>query len=115
SPRRVADPSLFAIGNPGVAIALGGGQKSARRAGADKRLRQTEAADLVETRHWWEPLLFLLFRPIYIDRAHREAVVHAHEGGERWVNARDLHLNNAQQSEASAGTPVALTANATDA
>src|SRR5205807_3130402 len=44
-----------------------------------------------------------------------EAVVHTHEGGERWVNARDLHLNKAQQSEASAGTPVAFHANATDA
>src|SRR5713101_2511566 len=45
APRRVADPALLAIENPGVAIALGGGQKSARRAGTDKRLRQTEAAD----------------------------------------------------------------------
>src|SRR5205809_3113109 len=115
APRRVADPALLAVKNPSIAVALGRGQKTARRAGTDKQLRQTDAADLVETRHWWKPLLLLLFRPIYIDRAHREAVVHTHEGGERWVNARDLHLNKAQQSEASAGTPVAFHANATDA
>src|SRR5438874_8034189 len=115
APRRVADPALLAVKNPSIAVALGGGQKSTRRAGTDKRLRQTQAADLIETRHWWEPLLLLLFRSIYIDRAHRQSVVHTHEGGERWVNARDLHLNKAQQSEASAGTPVAFHANATDA
>src|SRR5438552_5626956 len=41
APRRVADPALLAVQNPDVAIALGGGQKSARRAGTYKRLRQT--------------------------------------------------------------------------
>src|SRR6266853_2381263 len=115
APRRVADPALLAVKNPRIAVALRGGQKSARRARANKRFGQTEATDLFEARHRRQPFLFLLFRPIYIYRAHREAVVHTHEGGERWVNARDLHLNKAQQSEASAGTPVAFHANATDA
>ena len=66
SPLRIqVSPSRFAVVS-----------KSARCAGTDQRLGQAEAADLFKARHWRKPLLLLLFRPIYIDRAHREADVH---------------------------------------
>src|SRR5260370_15366055 len=57
----------------------------------------------------------LLFRSIYIYRAHSEANVHTQKGGERWVNPRDLHLDKAQEREASAGAAVAFHGHATDA
>src|SRR5207248_9148893 len=37
APRRVADPALLAVKNPSIAVALGGGQKTARRAGTYQR------------------------------------------------------------------------------
>src|SRR5207248_11196838 len=82
APRRVADPALLAVKDPSIAVALCGGEKSARCARTDERLGQSETADLVEPRHWWEPLLLLLLRPIYIYRAHRQSVVHADKRGE---------------------------------
>src|SRR6185312_151329 len=92
-----------------------GGKKTTGRAGTDKRLGQSEAADLFKALHRRQPLLLLLFRPIYIDRAHGEADVHTQKGGERWVDACDLHLDKAQEREASTGAAVALDAHATDA
>src|SRR5207253_10789683 len=70
APRRVADPALLAIKDPGIAVAFCGCEKSAGCAGTYERLGQSETADLVESRHWRKPLLLLLFRAIYIDRAH---------------------------------------------
>src|SRR6266404_3799448 len=86
---------LFSIMNPGIAVAFCGCKKSARCAGTDERLGQSETADLVEPRHWREPLLFLFFRPIYIYRAHTQSVVPPDEGRERRVDTCDLHLDEA--------------------
>src|SRR6185295_13289481 len=51
APRRVADPFLLAVQDPGVAFALRRGGEAAARSGADQRLGEAEAADLLEARH----------------------------------------------------------------
>src|SRR5437870_2946547 len=60
APRGVADPLLLAVEHPGVALALRGRREAAARSGADQRLGQAEAPDLLEARHRREPLLLLL-------------------------------------------------------
>ena len=83
---RVADPLLLAVEDPGVAVALGGRGEAAAGAGADQRLGQAEAADLLEARHRRQPFLLLLLGAEQSDRAHGEAGVHAEESRERRVD-----------------------------
>ena len=85
------------------------------RSGTDQRLGQAEAADLFQARHRRQPLLLLLLRSVEVDRAHRQAVVHAEEGRERSVDACHLHRDKAEQLLASAGAAVALIAKPADA
>src|ERR1700734_1332483 len=79
APRSVADPPLLAIEDPGVALSLGGGQQAAARTRSHQRFGQAETADLFEARHRRQPLLLLLLRSVDINRAHRQADVHADE------------------------------------
>jgi len=95
APWRVADPALLTVEDPTVAGALGGRQQAAARARADQRFGEAEAADLLEARHWRQPLLLLLLRSIDVDGAHRQAAVHAYERRERRVGACNLHLDKA--------------------
>ncbi len=94
APWRIADPPLLAVEDPGVAFALRRRRQPAGGAGTDQRLGEAKAADLVQACHR-RPLLLLLFRSVDVDRAHRQAVVHAQEGGEGRVDARHLHLDKA--------------------
>src|ERR1700684_142083 len=71
APRGIADPTLLAIQDPGVALALRGGLQTAAGTGAPKRLRKAEPADLLEACHRRQPFLLLLFRSVDIDGAHR--------------------------------------------
>ena len=87
----------------------------AARSRAHQRLGEAEAADLFPARHRRQPLLLLLLRSVEIDRAHRQAAVHAEEGAERSVDACQLHRDEAEQLLASAGAAVAFIAEATDA
>ena len=73
-----------------------------------QRLGEAEAADLFPARHRRQPLLLLLLRSVEIDRAHRQAAVHAEERAERRVDARQLHRDEAEQLLASAGAAIAL-------
>src|SRR5580700_6256947 len=77
APGRVADPPLLAVEDPDVAIALCGRREATARPRPDQRLGQAEAADLLEPRHGRKPLTLLLLRAVQIDRAHRQAAVHA--------------------------------------
>ena len=115
APRRIADPPLLSVENPGVALALGGRGQPSARSRTDQRLGQAEAADLFPARHRRQPFLLLLLRSVEIDRAHRQAAVHAEERAERSVDARQLHRDEAEQLLASAGAAVALEAEAADA
>ena len=108
APRRVADPPLLAVEDPGVAFALRGRRQTAARSRTDQRLGEAEAADLFQARHRRQPFLLLLLRSVEIDRAHRQAAVHAEEGAERSVDARQLHRDEAEQLLASAGAAIAL-------
>ena len=89
--------------------------QAAARSRTDQRLGEAEAADLFPARHRRQPLLLLLLRSVEIDRAHRQAAVHAEEGAERRVDACQLHRDEAEQLLASAGAAVALEAQAADA
>ena len=80
-----------------------------------QRLGEAEAADLLEARHRRQPLLLLLLRPVEIDRAHRQAAVHAEEGAERSVDACHLHRDEAEQLLASARAAIALVSQAAEA
>src|SRR5258707_1005199 len=62
-----------------------------------------------------QPFLLLLFGAIEIDRAHREASVHAEERAERRVDARHLHRDEAEQLLAAARAAVTLKAEPADA
>src|SRR4051812_5592560 len=62
APGRITDPFFLPVEDPGVAFALRGRQKSAGSARTNERLGQAETTDLFETRHWRQPLPFLLFR-----------------------------------------------------
>ena len=88
--------------------------QAAARSRPDQRLGQAEAADLFPARHRRQPLLLLLLRSVEIDRAHRQAAVHAEERAERRVDACHLHRDEAEQLLASAGAAVALIAQATE-
>src|SRR5277367_1365036 len=79
APGSIADPSLLAIEDPGVALSLGGSQQAAARTRSHQRLGQAETADLLEARHRRQPLLLLLFRSVDVDGAHRQADVHTYE------------------------------------
>src|ERR1700733_15208891 len=92
APRGIADPAFLAIQDPGVALALRRRQQAAAGARANQRLRQAETADLLEACHRPKPFLLLLFRSVDVDRAHRQADMHANEGRDRWVDACELHL-----------------------
>ena len=108
APRRVADPALLAVEDPGIALALGGRGQASARSRTDQRLGQAEAADLFPARHRRQPLLLLLLRSVEIDRAHRQAAVHAEERAERRVDARQLHRDEPEQLLAPAGAAIAL-------
>ncbi len=95
APGRVADPPLFAVEDPGIALAFRGGQQAAACIRPHQRLGQPETADLLEARHRRQPLLLLLFRSVDINGAHRQADVHAHERRERRVDACNFHLDKA--------------------
>src|SRR6202040_1010417 len=108
APGRVADPPLLAIEDPGVALALRRGQQATGRARTHEWLSEAETADLLEARHWRQPLLLLLFRSVDIDGTHRQADVHADERRKRRVDAGDLHLHKTQQRQASPRAAVAV-------
>src|SRR4029077_20228358 len=86
APGGIADPPLLTVEAPAVALALGGRRQAAARSGANQRLGQAETADFLEAGHWRQPLLFLLFRPVEVNRAHGQAAVHAKEGADRPIN-----------------------------
>ena len=115
APWCVADPPLLSIENPGIAFTLGRGGQTAARSRTDQRLGEAEAADLFQARHRRQPFLLLLLRSIEIDRAHGQAAVHAEEGAERRVGARQLHRDETEQLLASARAAIALKAEPTDA
>src|SRR5258705_9257297 len=110
----MADPFLLAVQDPGIALALrrrrhaGGGSRT------DERLRESEAADLFEANPRRPPLLLLLFRPAEIDAAHRQPGVDAEERRDRRIDARELHLNEAQERETFPAAAVTLDRNAAD-
>ena len=110
----VADPSLLTVENPGVPLAFCGRRHAAARSRPDQRLGQAEAADLFPARHRRQPLLLLLLRAVEIDRAHRQAAVHAEERAERSVDAGQLHCDEAEQLLASAGAAIALVTQTTE-
>src|SRR5262245_54561980 len=80
TPRRVADPALLAVEDPGVAVARRGGREAASGAGAHERLGKGEAADLLHARHRRQPFLLLLVGAVEVDGIHGEAAVDAVEG-----------------------------------
>src|SRR5258708_848275 len=96
APRRVADPPLLAIENPGIAFTLGGCGHTAARSRTDQWLGEAEATDLFVTRHLRQPLLLLLLGAIEIDRAHRQAAMYAPECTDRGVDACNLHRDEAE-------------------
>src|SRR4029077_5236155 len=114
APGGIADPPLLTVEDPAVALALGGRRQAAARSGANQRLRQAETADFLEAGHWRQPLLFLLFRPVEGDRAHGQPAVHAKEGTDRRVDARQIHRDEAKQLLTSTRTSITLEAKATD-
>src|SRR5882724_7920431 len=59
APRRVTDPLLLAVENPGVAFTLRRRRQAAGRSGTHQRLGQAETADLFEASHRRQPLLLL--------------------------------------------------------
>ena len=77
APWSVADPFLLAVEDPGVALAFSGRRQAACCSRANQWLGQAEAADRFKACHRWRPFLFLLFRSVEVDRAHRQAIVHA--------------------------------------
>src|SRR6202023_837593 len=77
APRRVADPPLLAVEDPIVALALCRRCQATGGARTDQRLGEAEAADLLEARHWRQPLLLLLLRSVDVDGAHCQTVVDA--------------------------------------
>ena len=114
APRRVADPFLLAVEDPGVALAFRGRHQAAGRSGTHQRLGQAETADLFEASHRRQPLLLLLFRSGKVDGAHRQAILDAEEGRDRRVDARHLHCRQAKKERASASAAVALKSKAAD-
>src|SRR4029077_4317286 len=76
---------------------------------------QPETPDLFVTRHLRQPFLLLLLGSIEIDRAHRQATMHAPERADRGVDACDLHRDEAEQLLAAARAAVTLEAEPADA
>src|SRR6185295_8402544 len=101
APRRVADPALLAIENPGVAFAFRCCRQAASGARAHQWLSQSEAADLLHAGHRWQPLLLLLFSAVEVDGTHRQAGVNAPEGRHRGIGSRYVHSSQADQQRAS--------------
>src|SRR3984957_4904479 len=93
APRRIADPTLLAIQDPGVALALPRSQHPTAGTRANQRHPRAETADLLEASHLRQPFLLLLFRTVDVDGAHRQADMHANEGRDRRVDACELDLN----------------------
>ena len=91
-----------------------GRRQASARSRPDQWLGQAEAADLLPARHGRQPLLFLLLRAIEIDRAHRQAAVHAEERAERSVDASQFHRDETEQFLASAGAAIALVTQTTE-
>jgi hypothetical protein len=114
APRRVADPPLLSIENPGVAFAFGGRGHSSAGSRTHQGLGETKAADLFPSRHRGQPLLFLLLRSVEIDRAHRQAAVHTPERTERSVDACYFHRDKAEQLLAPASAAIAFIAQPSD-
>src|SRR6202041_772340 len=114
-PSRVADPPLLAIENPAISLALGGRGQTTARSRTNQRLGQPGTPDLFVARHLRQPFLLLLLGSIEIDRAHRQAAMHAPERTDRRVDARDLHRDEAVQLLAAAGAAVTLIAAPADA
>src|SRR4029077_10906288 len=114
APWSVADPFLLAVEDPGVALAFSGRRQAACRSRANQWLGQAEAADLFKACHRWQPFLFLLFRSVEVDRAHRQAIVHAKKRTERRVNSRQLHHDEAKQFLTSALASIPLQAEPAD-
>ncbi len=112
---RIADPALLSVQDPFVAAALRGGGKSARRPRADLGLGQPEGADLFGARHRRQPTLPLLAGAAQVDRSHREAAVHAMEGRDRAVDAREFQHDQAVGDRAPARASEALVRRAGDA
>src|SRR6202166_2237313 len=115
APWRVADPALLSIENPAVAFALGRCGQTAARSRTDQRLGEAEASDLFPARHRRQPFLLLLLGAIEIDRAHRQAAVHAEEGAERRVGARQFHRDETEQLLATARAAIPQKAEPADA
>src|ERR1700730_2058190 len=115
APWRITDPPLLAVENPGIAFTLGRCGQTAACSRTDQRLGETEATDLLPAGHLRQPFLLLLLGSIEIDRAHRQAAVHAEERAERRVDARHLHRDEAEQLLAAARAAIALKAEPTDA
>src|SRR5712692_4401844 len=114
APRRVADPLLLTVDDPGVALSFRDCRQAAGRSGTHQRLGEAEAADLFPASHWREPLLFLLFRSAKVDGTHRQAIVDTEECRDRRVEARHLHCYQAKEQRASASAAIALHSNAAD-
>ena len=77
----VADPLLLAVEHP--ARRRRGGRSSRRPPAMSEPvlgLGQAEGADQLHPRHRRQPALLLLVGAAEVDRAHRQAAVHAHEG-----------------------------------
>src|SRR6185436_4799127 len=110
APWRITDPSLLSIQNPGIAFPLGRCGHTATRSRTDQRLGEAEAADFLPARHWRQPFLLLLLGSIEIDRAHRQAAVHAEKGRDRRVGTRQLHRDETEQLLATARAAIALKA-----
>ena len=85
-----------------------------RCSGTHQRFREAEAADLFKASHWWQPLLFLLFRTAEVDGTHCQAAMHSEECRDRRVDACHLHCNQTGEQPATASAAVAFQTNAAD-
>jgi hypothetical protein len=84
---------LLAVEEPAVALAFRGRGYASARSRPDQGPGEAKAADVLPAHHCRQPFLLLFPRSIEVDRAHREATVHAEERADRRVNARQLHHN----------------------
>src|SRR5271166_6330179 len=114
APGSIPDPPFLAVEDPGIAIAFSGRRQSAGCSRADQRLGQAETTDLFEARHLRQPFLFLLFRAVEVDRAHRQAIVNTKKRSDRRVDPRQFHHDEAEQFLASTPASVSVQAEPTD-
>ena len=105
--RAVADPALGAVDDVLVAVAA---RARLQRDGvrAVLGLGQRERADLLDAGHAREPALALLLGAEQVDRAHRQARLHAEERPEAPVAAVDLHVHEPPGERAHPRAAVAL-------